>query len=145
MEDFRKKTEEELLDIKRKKLVPNIITREVDIEIQRRQQEENNKQISSLIAEIIKLKDITDENTTTSAKNARIANMLATTAIFIAVFSLIIQILFSTHQQVHCRMSNTSTDDPFIHYTECYRNFDLGLFGERSYRIPDFVMPKETK
>jgi hypothetical protein len=142
MEDFRKKTDEELHNIKNRKPVPNIITHEVDIEIQRRFQEANLQQISSLVEEIKKLKNITDENGKISMQNAQSDSRLSRVAICIAVATLFTQIVFSTHQERTCDI-HVSTDDPsFVHYTNCYRIFDLGLLGTHSFRLSDFKKPQ---
>lgn len=144
MEDYRKKSEEELFAIQRNSVIPGPIYEVVTQEIQRRQQENNTNQISTLIKEIAELKNITYKSAETATRNAASANSLVRVAIFIAIASLITQILFSAHQRVRCGSSYTSNTEP-VYYTDCYRSFDLGLFSERTYKIPDIVVPKEPR
>ena len=135
MEDFRAKTDEELFAIKHRKPAPNSTTHEVDTEIQRRLQERNLEQINSLIGEVSKLKDIADTNSRSSER-------LSIIAISIALLSLVAQVLFSTHQTLRCGTSFQSNTAP-TQYGDCYKTFDFGLFGERTYRIPDFTSPSK--
>lgn len=110
-------------------------------ELQKRQQENNNEQISSLIDEIKKLKDITDKNAKTSAQNAQSDNKLAKIAICIAIISIITQIIFSIHNEIKCNyvISSTSNpNEPQQFNSGCYRIIDLGLLGIRTFQIPDY-------
>src|SRR3990167_801738 len=107
-------------------------------ELQRRQQKLNTEQISTLIKEIRKLKNIADENAETAHQTAKSSNRLAKTAITIAVVSLISQGLFSTHQEIRCAFRQQSSNDPFLYHTGCFRYFDFGLLGKYSIKIPDY-------
>ena len=140
MGDYREKTEQELLAIKRNKLAPSVITREIDTEFQRRQQETNTKQISILIQEVNALKDITNKSFCISAENTRNGNRLAKIAIILSTISVILQFLFSIHQKKPCSLRVIGNDGS-DRQTNCSRIFDLGLFGEYSYKIPDILKP----
>jgi hypothetical protein len=67
-------------------------------ELQRRQQEKNTEQISVLIKEIKKLKDITKENTEISYKNTHSASKIAKWAFIMATVSTLVVVMeFKTH------------------------------------------------
>ena len=149
VENLREKTEEELLAIQRDSAdnanVPSSIYHAVNLELQRRQQETNSTQISALIKEIRELKDITARNAETSTESARSSNRLAKVAILIAVFSLVAQVLFSTHQNEGCGINSTATGDDFMHYSACYRTFDLGLLGKYQIPLANYKRPINIK
>lgn len=113
---------------------------EIDLEIQRRLQKRNLSQIQSLIGEITKLKEISDSAARTSVVNAKSSNILSFVAISIAVISVIVQVLLSIHQTTRCRLAVESNTEP-AQYVDCHKTFELGIFGEISYRIPDFTSP----
>src|SRR3989344_1803257 len=142
MEDFQEKTTEELLRAKRNKPMSDAITREIDIELQGKQQKTNTKQISILIKEIKRLKNITEQNAIVSTQNARSSNRLAKLAIVIAVASLIAQVIFSTHKESRCASISISTSDPnFWHHSGCYWSFDMGLLGTYYFSRSDYISP----
>jgi hypothetical protein len=132
------KTQEELLEVQRTSEVGGDIYQAATFEIQRIQQDTNNIQIASLIEEIKKLKNITENNSESSIQNARSSNKLSKVAIGIALASLITQVIFSTHQEIHCAYINSIAGEPFVSYDDCYLHFDFGLLGSPVFRIPDY-------
>ncbi len=111
-------------------------------ELQRRLQKKNTEQITALVKEIKSLKSIVDKNAETTTQSARSSNRLAKTAIIVAVMTLIVQVLFSVHQELRCYSSAVYPEPPsnklFNHYSDCQRHFDLGLFGKHSIKISDY-------
>lgn len=107
----------------------------VSSELLRRLQKENTKNISSLVK-------IVKDNTETTNKTTRSTNRLAKIAIIIALTSFIVQVIFSIHQESWCAQVSVSTDDPnFTHFSDCFRNFDLGVFGKFSMNVADYKIP----
>ncbi len=131
------KTQEELLEIQKNSVVGGEVHQAVTLEIQRIQQDTNNKQIAVLIGEVQKLKDITDRIAQASDQSAVSSNRLSKIAIWIAVAALIAQVVFSTHQKSDCIWFSVSTSDPSTHYSGCYRQFDFGLLGTYTFSLPD--------
>jgi hypothetical protein len=107
-------------------------------ELQRRLQEKNTRQIATLVKEIKALKDITDKNAKTTTQAARGSDISAKTAITIACLSVLFQILFSIHQDLRCGLITGEAGNPLSHYSDCYRTFDLGVFGKKTFKVKDF-------
>ncbi|MEK7499512.1 MAG: hypothetical protein AAB649_02810, partial [Patescibacteria group bacterium] len=123
--------------IQKNSVVGGEVHQAVTLEIQRIQQDTNNKQIAVLIGEVQKLKDITDRIAQASDQSAVSSNRLSKIAIWIAVAALIAQVVFSTHQKSDCIWFSVSTSDPSTHYSGCYRQFDFGLLGTYTFSLPD--------
>lgn len=106
MTDIKKyvegKSQKELLDIQRNSVVDGEVYKAVTFEIQRVQQDTNNKQIADLIGEVKKLKDITDSNAKDSVQNAKSSNRLAKIAIWIAIISVAIQAIVGMVSSTNC-------------------------------------------
>lgn len=112
-------------------------------ELQRRLQEKGTKQINSLMKEIKELKDVTKINAETSKQDFQSANRLATRAVWIAIATLIAQVVFSTHQEIQCLMRNYSADNKTVTYQDCHRDLDFGLLGTYSIKMSDYTAPVE--
>lgn len=112
-------------------------------ELQRRQQEKNTGQISTLVKETKALKSIIEKNADTTTKAAQNSKLLATTAIAIAAASMLFQVLFSIHQDLSCGTTSGGAGTPLWNYSECYRTFDFGIFGKRTFKVRDFDAPRE--
>lgn len=108
-------------------------------ELQRRLQEKNADQISTLTKELKKLKDVTKQNADISTKNADSDNRLARIAISIAIASLIVQTAFSIHHKLECRFNGIDGKEHY--YSGCYRTFDFGIFGTIPFKVKDFTTP----
>ena len=74
-------------------------------------------------------------------RNNKIAVRVSIAATIIAVASFLAQVLFSIHQDFHCGMISSSAGQPLSHYSECYRTFDLGIFGNKTFKVADFDAP----
>lgn len=107
-------------------------------ELQRRQQEKNSTQISELIREVKELKNITDKNSETATKNASSSNRLARWAIIIATLTLVVQVIFSVHQEKRCDAASAVDDQGYIKHWGCYYLIDLGFFGIHPIPISDY-------
>lgn len=107
-------------------------------ELQKRQQENNNKQIHSLISEVKNLKNIVDINAKISIQNNKSNNRLSIIAIVIAVIGIITQVAFSIHNEVKCNTIRSSSSNPRQINSNCYRILDFGLFGRKILQIPDY-------
>lgn len=131
------KSYSELYDVLYNSLPGTPIYEQVLEEIHRIQQDTSNTQVANLISEIQKLKEITDKNAESTSESARSSNKLARIAVWIAIATLITQIIFSTHTKSECRGSSRSAGDPVIHHSDCYLQFDLGLLGTYTFSLPD--------
>jgi len=100
-------------------------------ELQRRSQEKNNQQIDALVKEIEILKKITEDNAEISKRDADSDNRLARIAILVSVAALVIQFLFSIHNEVNCVWSSGS------YQAGCHRTLNLGLLGVYTFPLPD--------
>jgi len=81
-------------------------------ELQRRQQKILSEQISSLVGEIFVLKNII-------ATNANSSDFLGRSAIVIAVVSVVLQFLFSIHQEINCRTVSGGPVADHSYYSDC--------------------------
>ncbi len=94
MTDIRKyvegKSQAELLQTQRTSVVDGDIYKAVTFEIQRIQQDTNNIQIANLTDEVKRLKEIADQNTASSDKNARSSTKIAIAAFCVGVLSVVI-------------------------------------------------------
>lgn len=110
-------------------------------ELQRRQQEKNTRQITGLVKEIIKLKDITNKNAEISNKNAESDNHLSRIAIYVAMAAILVQVAFSIHHKLDCIYKFRDDSTKTIQHSQCYRTIDLGILGTSVFKVKDFNTP----
>ncbi len=110
-------------------------------ELQRRQQKENSNQISTLVDEVKKLKEITNRNRETAVKNAKSDNQLARIAIVIAIVAVVTQVITGIKHEFKCGASFHSQES--IEYRDCENIYDFGIIGVKHFPVEDFVVPLE--